>query len=302
LDEGRRLDTPLSGEGGSSFPTSYLGPVGEDTIQIRTGGWNTVIEREISHRWPPVFRDWFPQDKYGLDWHWKFFQYVFPKLANPRQLAPIKQADWSASERELLGRYFAHARNLAGTTLLSARDGYRVSVEDSGAEAEIVETASHQDSTIGFLTMFRQCYSPMEPASFKRAYDVLEREIHRQGTDLSQLKAWRGAHGQLRATRLDHLILVQAARDGIVPTDLAKDNASHPSHADSPEVMLSAILYGDAIHWGDKRAVIEAREHPIIAARRRFDPLRAAVQLGHFYVGFAGIVGILSGAVSASEL
>jgi hypothetical protein len=274
-----------------------------DTIEIKAEGWNAYIERKISHRWPPVFRDWFDDD-YSLDWHWNFFQYVFPHLDDPRDLAPLLNPEWSGSERAILNRYLAHSRDLAGSTLISAKDGYSVHMATLDSAPEITETKSPQDSTVGFLTMLRQCYSPDEPASFKRAYDLVARETNRQGRDQAPLSTWRGAHGRLRAYRLDHLILVQAAGDRVVPEHLAADNASHPSQTDSPDQMLSAVFYGDSIHWGGKRSVIEgwANEHLVIAVKRRFDALRAAVQLGHLYVGFAGVVAMLSGAMGADEL
>jgi hypothetical protein len=286
----------------AEMPATF-GTVANELIEVKAEGWNAYIERKISHRWPPVFRDWFDDD-YSLDWHWRFFEYVFPHLEDPRELAALSNPRWSQAERAALNRYRSHARDLAGSTLISAKDGYSVRMETLDSAPEITETKSPQDSTVGFLTMLRQCYSPDESASFKRVYDLLGREMNRQGRDQAPLRGWRGTHGQLRALRLDHLILVQAARDKIVPGHLAEDNASHPSHADSPEQMLSAIFYGDSIHWGTKRSVLERwdNEHPAIAVRRRFDSLRAAVQLGHFYVGFAGAVAMLSGAMDSDEL
>ena len=68
--------------------------------------------------------------------------------------------------------------------------------------------------------------------------------------------------------------------------------------------MLAALFYGDAIHWGDQRSVIEAwnSEHEVIAVKRRFDALRAAVHLGHFYVGFAAVVGMATGDLVPAHL
>src|SRR5262249_49196739 len=87
-----------------------------------------------SPRWAPVFRNWFPQDKYGLDWHWRFFQYVFPNLADPRQLEPIRDANWSASEREVLDRYFSHART---RPLPPSRGGGRRRARTGGTSSRV---------------------------------------------------------------------------------------------------------------------------------------------------------------------
>lgn len=50
-----------------------------------------------------------------------------------------------------------------------------------GAEPEITETTTDRDMTIGFLAMLRQCYSPEEDASFKRAHKLISREVHNAG-------------------------------------------------------------------------------------------------------------------------
>ena len=152
--------------------------------------------------------------------------------------------------------------------------------------------------------MFRQCYSPHEPASFKRAYDLVARAMHYQGREPQILRAWHRAHATLRRTHLDHLILVRAASEGHVPEYLTARNTSHPSQVDPPWRMIETVFYGDAIHWGDKRTVLEAwsRDHAVLAVKRRHDFLRAAIHLGHLYVGFAAVVGIATGALSPSDL
>ena len=249
-------------------------------------------------------REWFPDGSdYVVDWHWKFFQYVFP-LDDPRELSPLGSPQWSRAERPVLERYLSHAGDLAGTTVLTARNGYTVNVPTPGSEPEITETTSARDAPVGFLAMFRQFYAPDEAASFKRAYDLVAREIHRQGRDPQPVKAWRGAHAKLRRTHLDQLILTQAAADGQVSEQVADGSSFHPSEIDAPQQMISAIFYGDSIHWGDKRSVIESwnKDSAVISVKRRFDAVRAAVQLGHLYVGFAGVVGLTTGTLSPSEL
>jgi len=93
------------------------------------------------------------------------------------------------------------------------------------------------------------------------------------------------------------MILATAAADGLVPQAIVARNAHSPGTIDSPQIVIGAMFYGDTIHWGDRRSVIEASdcEHAVIAARLKFDALRAAVHLGHLYVGFAAIVGIATG-------
>jgi hypothetical protein len=269
---------------------------------IRAEGWNHYIERQISSRWPPVCRDWFPDGgDVSLDWTWKFFQYVFP-LEDPRSTVGLANPAWSPAERAALDRYLSHARDLAGAEVLTAQNGYDVYMATLDSEPEITETASARDATVGFLTMLRQCYAPTELASFQRVYNLVAREVDREAG--KTLKAWRRTHAALRHEHLDHLILVEAAGQALVPAHLAERNASLPSETDSPEQMIGTMFYGDTIHWGDRRTVIEDwdRGHAVFAVKRRFDALRAAVHLGHLYVAFAAVVGVTTGSLSRSDL
>jgi hypothetical protein len=274
-----------------------------DRIRVQAEGWNHVIERMISPRWEPVLRPWFPDgSELCVDWTWKFFQYVFT-LDDPRQFTPPVGMLWSEQERAALDRYIRHAQQLAGTTLLTATNGYRVFLATLDATPVIDETTSSVDATVGFLTMFRQCYAPDELASFKRVWDLVARELHRLGADMGPLKEWKKAHARLRRVQLDDLILVQAAARGHVPEHVGRPHET-PSPQDSPEQLLSTVFYGDAIHWGDRRTVIETWDSgdAILAVKRRFDARRAAIHLAHLYIGFAAIVALAVGAVRASDL
>jgi hypothetical protein len=287
-----------------SVTAARLGLVATDHTQVRAEGWNHYIERQIAPRWPAVCRSWFPENsEYSVDWTWRSFEYVFP-LEDPRGTAPLVHPEYSEAEEAAINRYLAQARDLAGATVLTARNGFRVNMATADSEPEITETVSARDATIGFLTMLRQFDSPDELASFERAYDLLSREMHREGRDLQPLKEWRKAHAKLRNSHLDHLILVQAAADAHVPKHLAERNAFHPDSVDSPELMIAAIFYGDAIHWGDRRSVIEdwSNETAVVAVKRKFDVLRCAVHVGHLYVGFAGVVGLATGRLSLGDV
>src|SRR5665213_1733872 len=110
-----------------------------ETMQVQAEGWNHYIGRQIERRWAPVWRAWFPEGATeSIDWTWKFFQYVFP-LADPRGLPRIQTATWSSSERHALSRYISHARDLAGATVLTARNGYSVHIATLDSEPEITE-------------------------------------------------------------------------------------------------------------------------------------------------------------------
>lgn len=273
-----------------------------ERMVVRAEGWNHHIDRCISQRWEPPWRSWFPPGRDRMvDWTWTFLQYVFP-LDDPRVFDPPRDGEWSPEERAALQRFADHARELAAAEVLTAEGGWSL----TGAELDnpvVDERKSPRDATTGFMAMFRQAYAPCELASFDTTAKLLNRETHRRGGDTTTIAKWRHAQATLRHTHLDHLILVKAARDGHVPADLADRNASHPATTESPEQLLSAILYGDLIHWGDKRSVLERWDRsPIMAVKRRFDTLRSAAHLCHLYIGFAALVSLSLGDVAPDEL
>lgn len=276
----------------------------DDKIHVRAKGWNYVIEEQIQMRWNSPFLRWFPSGSGGfVDWVWKFFQFIFP-LDDPRGFQTPDLGSLSDSDRAILARYLSHAEDLASATVMTAKNGYEVSQKTPDSNIVISERISPRDSTVGFLTMLRQCYSGQEAASFKRAYDLLAKVSRDDPERLEILKAWRRAHVALRITHVDHLIIVRAAEAGLVSPALVRENGHHPDAIESPETMLSTVFYGDAIHWGNRRTALDAwnRAHGVITTKRRFDSLRAAVYLGHLYVGFAALVGLSVGAIDPSEI
>jgi hypothetical protein len=100
------------------------------------------------------------------------------------------------------------------------------------------------------------------------------------------------------------MILAKAAAEGRVPEAIGARNAHSPGEIDPPHAMIGAMFYGDAIHWGDRRSVIEdwGSKHAVVATKLKFDALRAAVHLGHLYVGFAAIVGMATGRLRRDDL
>ena len=103
---------------------------------------------------------------------------------------------------------------------------------------------------------------------------------------------------------LDHLILKQAHKDGHIGAHVVNGNGHEPGKIASPAEILLAVFYGDAIHWGSHRSVIENwhSDHPFWAMKREFDAVRAAVQFGHLYVMFAAVVGLTTGELQGAEV
>lgn len=279
-----------------------------DRIEVLAEGRNRPVARGAYLRWPVPLRGWFSDgaaSTEALDWHWRFFQFVFP-LADPRSFPTLTEADLTDDELRRLRRYVRHARNLAQTSVLSTTSGYEVSLPTMDAEPEIEQHGVvPEDATIGFLTMLRQCYAPEEEASFMRCYHLISREVHRAGIDPQNLQAWKGAQGKMRGYHLDYLILRQAAESGLVPQHLPERSAFAPDgQEDSPEQVLSKIFYGGAIHWGRHATVVDSwdEDHELVALKRRFFAIRNAAQLAHLYIGFAAIVGRAIGELDEQDI
>ncbi len=149
-------------------------------------------------RWDSPLLRWFPSGSDGfVDWVWKFFQFILP-LDDPREFQPPDLGSLSDSDRAILARYLSHAEDLASATVMTAKNGYEVSQKTPDSNIIISEKISPRDSTVGFLTMLRQCYSGQEAASFKRAHDLLAKVSRDDPGRLEILKAWRRAHVALR--------------------------------------------------------------------------------------------------------
>lgn len=241
-----------------------------------------------------------------LDWHWRFFQFVFP-LCDPREFPALETAVWTDDERSRLQRYRRHTANLAQAAAMSARTGYTASSKTASmSDMEIEQTNTiERDAEIGFLTMLRQCFSPEENASFKRVYDLIGRESHAAGVSTEVLRQWKGAHNRMRGIHLDYLILARAAELKLVGKGVPENSGWHPHRVQSsPEQKLSTMFYGDVIHWGNQRTVVDSwdAEHEFWAMKRRFDAIRTAVQFGHLYVGFASIVGRATGELASDMI
>lgn len=267
---------------------------GAGQIEVKAVAFSHLVQsREL--KWQPPMRELL-QDPSAADFVWRRLQYVFP-LPDPATF-PAVDLQLEPGDEPACRRFVAQARDLAGTSLMSAKETLNVTIPDQPGEAEVVETDfSAKDITAGFMVLFRQCYSHDDEASFLRVAKALGAALHRAGrADLAQIvKQWRKAQALLRRKTLEELVQEQLIEDGQMPARSQAPNGSWNSNVvrppDTPHNLLTQHWYGDQIHWGSHREAISALSaDPFKAALSDFTAREAAADLAHIYLGFAVLV------------
>jgi hypothetical protein len=238
----------------------------------------------------------------GFEFWWGMLHFVFV-LPPPDSFPAYSREKVRAKERQILER-FAHATGeLAESSILAGGD--RVAVHFTSDGQERVESAfSSNEVTRGFAVLFRQIHTneKSDPARFLRVREVLKQinaradDAHMQERE-RQIGAWAQARGRLLGHNARVLTGLKLAEEGKLPSD------SIPG-ADglSPQALISGYQYGDLIHWGHGRSVVEAvADDPFMQAWQRMAFLEAVTGLAHLYIGFSLVVRSALGMSSAAS-
>jgi hypothetical protein len=230
------------------------------------------------------------QNQAAAEFQWRRLQVAFPDLPDPSGVPEIPGASFATEQQHAIDRYLHIAEELAGATLFGTDEGFTVSIDDDN-NGETVETVSAaRDITAGFLVTWRQFYSTSEDASFDCVKGYLL-AASKGSAAFDAIKTWSKAVGRLKGTHLEHLVLQGLAARGDIPAAAATESTHDPDRIENPQMLISKQLYGDLIHWGDKRAALAtAAEDPFTVAWERLHAIEAAVALGYIYVGFARVV------------
>lgn len=266
-------------------------------MTVNARSWSSLVQ-DHPLAWEPVWTE-LMKDREAARFCWRRIQYVFG-LSDPRLMAQFEHP-FSDDEREVLERFVQQARDLAGSTFLSAKDEVTISIADDGMSEAIEKRLSDRDVTVGFMVMFRQCYSNDEKASFKNARGIVMQRAKNlpEGDDRSAtLRAWAKTQGQMRGRLLESHVHSAMADRGDGPAMLKRPDGDpqHPDRVESPEMLLSTYWYGDMIHWTrGETTLIEWEKDAFTSAWKIIHTLMAASELAHFYVGFGGVVARLLG-------
>jgi hypothetical protein len=263
-------------------------PVPPPRVKVFVRSFESIAIDETVLAFPPPFVASAPNPGAFEHW-WKLLQFFFA-LEDPADFPPLS-APISDTDLQLLQRYVLMAEEMAESGQLNADDVVTIRLPDHGSGSEEVDaTFSKNEIARGFTALFRQFDDPNEPASFSRVLKVLSR-VNELANDpatverRARLKAWRVARGRLEGTTLKVLVGQKLRDEGRMPPGI-------PGEGDmSPMMLISKYQYGEMIHWGDERSVLEAAaDDPFARAKLRMDFLHAAVGLTHLYLGFALVV------------
>ena len=222
----------------------------------------------------------------GFEYWWKLLQFALP-LADPNDFPPLGANSYTGAEHATVFRYISVTRDLAASTVLNSPAKVTMQLDKNGRESIVREGFPPRDSVVGFISLFRQCYSTHEEASFTNIYKLIERVNEQIGNSqkLSRrrvLKLWRFAHGQLRGWPLLELVGKELELQ-----DKWSSRFTPHLHDLNPEQLIALFAYGDLIHWGAARNDLVAFSAGALGAARELNFLRVAVSLAHFYAGFA---------------
>lgn len=226
---------------------------------------------------------------------WKRLQYVL-RLADPRSFS-APQIVLTQEERALLEQFVRQARTIAETTLLGAEESVTINIMDLTDEESIETIFSETDVTVGFMILLRQCYADGEEASFSKVSSILGRRINEHGDTTAQevLKFWHRAHKRLGNKTLEELIQLQLIASGEMPAHFAREDGQFestvlPSPA-PPKELFAKLWYGGQVHWGKHRDdMAESKADPFAYAMWEIATRQSAVELAHFYLGYALLV------------
>jgi hypothetical protein len=261
-------------------------PSGEITVHARS--FESLATDTTELRFPPPLADR-GSNPSGFEFWWKMMEFVFA-LPPPDTFPPFPKPP-REQEREVLERFVRAAEELAESSLLSSSDSVTVHVPDEPDGVERIE-ASFQSNEItrGFVVLFRQLHTSekSDPARFIRVREILKQINARAGDSHveernRQIDAWSQARGRLLGENLRVRVGQKLSDEGRWPADGIPGEGGL-----SPQALITGYQYGDLIHWGYGRDVVEAvANNPFRQAWQRMAFLEAVTGLSHVYLGFS---------------
>lgn len=175
---------------------------------------------------------------------------------------------------------------------MSASDSVTFSPDRDGNEVWKASFSS-SESIRGFAVLFRQLYSKDEDGSYFVTQGIVSkahRLVHDESSDRRDdiLRPWRAAHGKLLQQRIEAIVGRMAANSYAGTTS----PAPVPFEDLRPTELISRYLYGDLIHWGEKRSELAALgQDQVLVDLDKFHFLEAMIGLAHYYLGFSILAG-----------
>ncbi len=289
------MDEPVSTLGAAALPAYSDGTVPKypRELKITAVPFSEQIQNR-SLRWPVPMEDVLKNPEGGMR-TWKRLHYVF-RLDDPRAF-PAPPIVLNEDERSLLQRFVDQTRTVAQASLLGATDAVTINVMDIMDDESIETVFSDTDVTVGFMVLLRQCYADNEEAAFSKVSKILGRRVKEQGEDkpLRVVRDWHRAHAALGNNTLEELVQEQLIADGLMPGELQDPDGQVRSAVVKspapPKELFLKLWYGGQVHWGKHRGAMAAIQADAFNhAMWEITTRQAAVELAHFYLGYALLV------------
>ncbi len=240
---------------------------------------------------PLLWTPWYASgaaEQNGILWFWPNIQDVC-QLPDPKLLPPLKRA-WDPSEVELTRRYMSVVDRLVATTVFRGEGRVRINVIGGTVEKALPA----DEVTLGFAALLRQLFHHTEEASFDAIRRIISRGAHQSDAveAVDTLRLWKDAHGTLLRQDVHSLLDTMARARGLETTAGASVGARpFVSEQITPRDLIDTFLYGDHLHYGKGRDLLEHwRSDNAEAALMEVNMLADSLMLAHFYAGFAEVV------------
>lgn len=267
------------------------GPEGK-TVTVHAVSFEDVAIKTPLRFPPPMIALAHRDDSYDFQWH--LIEYAFD-VGDPATFPPIT-ATLSPEQLRVTRRYIDKAKELAGSVMLTADDGIRISwdAESGGAPTVKQMTLTRPDVETGFLAIFRQFYLPNEDASYAKVRRILDEHASAATDDLAaerlgELKRWSEAVKRSHQRSLKKSVLLRAIELGHWPPEPEDDLAKFPDR-ETPRTLIDRYLNIDRIHWDSEKArEVESQpnDHFYDPRIERLDFIDGATGLAHLYIGVA---------------
>jgi len=223
----------------------------------------------------------------GFAYWWQLMQAVFD-LPNPHAF-PRLRID-RHEDREPLERYVSLCEELADSTLLSHNGRVSIGVVD-GVTTTSIDMPS-TEAMRGMSVLFRQFHSDAELGGYSAVRKIIGRYSHDQQDDerdqrMELQRSWNRARGLLNA----RLLKTMADRKALDIISGGQNTMPLPGDEVKPLELISTFQYGDLIHWGEKRHLLETLKGDDVDFKFRTHYFaESMIQLSHFYLGYSLIV------------
>jgi hypothetical protein len=253
----------------------------EDAVTISAVPYEDTIHPHPLLFDPPL-KEFAAGEGKGFQFYWEKLTYAFA-LPDPHDFPALTVSE---DDRELMERFIAVCRQLAGYSVIN--DAGALRIRSRGGNWTIESEFPSSEAFGGTSIAFRQLHNNRDEASFDKIKARLLTAIKllpqkQQQHPKSVLLQWVRARSELMKETVDTIVCKKVAQppDGF-PVSYRGIN---------PETLMRTFNYGGTIHFGDKkRELVDLLADPRHDAYYKQACLISILALSHLYFGFALLI------------